>query len=346
MIIGNIVLILSVIFKTTNRSGGTKWVFLKKKYCDICGDKIGLLGNRKIADGNICNNCSNKLSPHFKGLKNSTLQAIQNQLAYRQQNMQNLNYFNPTKVLGTTTKVYIDENQRKLVVSRKSDYKSENADIIDLSQVSSVRSDVKEHRSEIYTKDANGNRTSYNPPRYEYTYEINIIMNVNSPYFNEIKFEVTDRRPKDKMSDDFRRYEHAANEIIAALGGTPVYSNNVGFNNAYGNNPMGNNMGANGLGNNGFNNAYGNNPMGNNMGANGLGNNGFNNAYGNNPMGNNMGGNGLGNNGFNNAYGNNPMGNNMGMNGFGQPQGIQWICPMCGTQNTSDFCRSCGSRRQ
>ena len=25
-----------------------------KKYCDICGDKIGLLGNRKLDDGNMC----------------------------------------------------------------------------------------------------------------------------------------------------------------------------------------------------------------------------------------------------------------------------------------------------
>ena len=26
-----------------------------KKYCDICGEKIGLLGNRKLEDGNLCN---------------------------------------------------------------------------------------------------------------------------------------------------------------------------------------------------------------------------------------------------------------------------------------------------
>lgn len=25
-----------------------------KKYCDICGEKIGLLGNRKLEDGNLC----------------------------------------------------------------------------------------------------------------------------------------------------------------------------------------------------------------------------------------------------------------------------------------------------
>ncbi len=25
-----------------------------KKYCSICGEKIGFLGNRKLEDGNLC----------------------------------------------------------------------------------------------------------------------------------------------------------------------------------------------------------------------------------------------------------------------------------------------------
>ena len=33
-----------------------------KKYCDICGEKIGLLGNRKLENGNLCKNCAKKLS--------------------------------------------------------------------------------------------------------------------------------------------------------------------------------------------------------------------------------------------------------------------------------------------
>ena len=29
-----------------------------KKVCDICGEKIGLLGNRKLDDGNLCKDCA------------------------------------------------------------------------------------------------------------------------------------------------------------------------------------------------------------------------------------------------------------------------------------------------
>ena len=37
-----------------------------KKICDICGEKIGLLGNRKLDDGNLCKDCAKKLSPWFE----------------------------------------------------------------------------------------------------------------------------------------------------------------------------------------------------------------------------------------------------------------------------------------
>ena len=35
----------------------------EKKECDICGGEIGLLGNRKLDDGNLCKECAKKLSP-------------------------------------------------------------------------------------------------------------------------------------------------------------------------------------------------------------------------------------------------------------------------------------------
>ena len=42
-----------------------------KKYCDICGEKIGLLGNRKLENGNLCKNCAKKLSPWFSDRRSS-----------------------------------------------------------------------------------------------------------------------------------------------------------------------------------------------------------------------------------------------------------------------------------
>ena len=190
-----------------------------KKFCDICGEKIGMLGNRKLEDGNCCKDCAKKLSPFFSERRKSTVEDIKRQLAYREQNKQVLMSFNPTRVLGTDWKVYIDDNQRKFVVSRARDYRAENADVIDLSQVSAANYTVDEDRDEIYTRDANGNSVSYNPPRYEYSYKIEMTINVNSPYFSEIEFELTDHRPDNRYTEEFRRYEQMANEIVMALTG-------------------------------------------------------------------------------------------------------------------------------
>ena len=44
----------------------------EKKYCDICGEKIGLLGNRKLEDGNICSKCAGKLSDRKSTRLNSS----------------------------------------------------------------------------------------------------------------------------------------------------------------------------------------------------------------------------------------------------------------------------------
>ena len=57
-----------------------------KKYCDICGEKIGLLGNRKLEDGNLCKECAKKLSPFFSERRHSTVSEIQEQLDYREEN--------------------------------------------------------------------------------------------------------------------------------------------------------------------------------------------------------------------------------------------------------------------
>ena len=194
----------------------------EKKFCDICGQKIGLLGNHKTSDGNVCGNCAGKLSPFFHGMKNSTLQQIREQMAYRETNRQQLNVFNPTKVLGYNTKVYLDPGHNCFIVSKKSDYRAENADIINMSQVLGAISEVKEHKSEIYQKDAEGHNQSYNPKRYKYSYEIIVTINVNSPYFNKIEFEVTKDRPESKTSQEFMNYQHTADEIVAAVTGKPM----------------------------------------------------------------------------------------------------------------------------
>lgn len=188
-----------------------------KKVCDICGGEIGLLGNRKLEDGNLCKNCARLLSPFMTDRRQSTVEEIRRHLAYRQANLGVLAAIHPTTVLGGNTKVYIDEANRKFFVTRSRNWRDENPDVIDFSQVVDVRTEVQEHRTEEYHNDREGRKVSYDPPRYHYSYEFDTTILVDSPYFNEIHFELTDQRPERLHSQEYRYFEQLAEALHSAL---------------------------------------------------------------------------------------------------------------------------------
>lgn len=195
-----------------------------KKFCDICGEKIGLLGNRKVEDGNICSKCNKKLSPLFNERKRSTVAEIKEQLEYRAQNEVLLRQFNPMRTYGSNKKIYIDLNAHKFCVESGSNWREKNPDLIDFSQVISCNLDIKEHREELFTKDSQGNDRSYTPPRYKIEYEFEIHIGINSPYFSEVIFDLTDytNRPDSPYTDIYRQYETQAHEIQSILTGQPM----------------------------------------------------------------------------------------------------------------------------
>jgi len=188
-----------------------------KKFCDICGEKIGLLGNRKLADGNLCKNCAAKLSPFMTDRRQSTLEEIKAHLAYREQNQKNLASFHPTRIIGGRTKVCIDEAAGKFIVTTYTNWQNENPDLIDLSQVVRCSTDIREHKQEIYRQLEGGKRESYDPPRYECEYEFAVEIQVNSPYFSEINFELSTMRPDSPYTDLYRDCERQAHELTEAL---------------------------------------------------------------------------------------------------------------------------------
>ena len=102
-----------------------------KKYCDICGEKIGLLGNRKLEDGNLCKDCAKKLSPWFSERRNSTVSEIKEQLAYREKNRERAAQFRTTRSYGEDWKILLDEEHRWFTVTRARDLADANPDILD-----------------------------------------------------------------------------------------------------------------------------------------------------------------------------------------------------------------------
>ena len=107
----------------------------EKKECSICGGEIGLLGNRKLEDGNLCKECAKKLSPWFDDRRHSTVDQIAEQLEYREANKEKVAAFCTTRVLGENTKVLLDEDAGVFMVTSSRNYMEENPDIVAFSDV-------------------------------------------------------------------------------------------------------------------------------------------------------------------------------------------------------------------
>lgn len=165
----------------------------KKKTCDICGAEIGMFGNRKLADGNMCKDCESRLSEWFDDddRKNSTVEEIREQLEYREANREKAAQFHVTRSIACDGWTFLfDEDKKQFTVcGDPRDLEGENPDIIDFKDITGFRLDIEEDRDEIKREVKRGDDyeyVSYNPPRYKYEYDFIYLINVNNPYFSEL----------------------------------------------------------------------------------------------------------------------------------------------------------------
>ena len=202
----------------------------QKKTCSICGGEIGLLGNRKLEDGNLCKTCAAKLSPWFSDRRNSTVEEIAEQLSYREENKAAVADFHVTRVLGDNMRILLDEDACKFMVTSERNWGKANPDVLDFSQVTGCELDIEEECREEHTQDDDGNDVSYNPPRYNYSYDFHISIRVNHPYFDEITFRLNSssvettttpvpsfRKPDPHRNQDYLEYERMGLEIKELL---------------------------------------------------------------------------------------------------------------------------------
>lgn len=138
----------------------------EKKECAICGGEIGLLGNRKLEDGNMCKACAAKLSPWFDERRHSTVAQIEEQLEYREANKENVAAFRTTLSLGETAKVLVDEDAGRFMVTSARNYSEANPDVLELSDITGCTYDIDEGIDEVTRFDENNEAVSYDPPRF------------------------------------------------------------------------------------------------------------------------------------------------------------------------------------
>jgi len=186
-----------------------------KKYCDICGEKIGLLGNRKLEDGNLCKTCAGKLSPFFTERRGSTVEEIRAQLAYRAENAEKLKSFCIGQTFGIDEKIHLDSERKHMIVTSSDDWTADNPDIIVIEKITNVETAIEDNEEELFFTDSEGNEKSYDPPRYKHAYEFHITFQIDSPWFDEISVDLNNgERPESEEDDLYTAWKLQMQELV------------------------------------------------------------------------------------------------------------------------------------
>ena len=203
--------------------------FFNKKNCAICGGEIGLLGNRKLEDGNLCKDCARKLSPWFSERRHSTVAQIAGQLQYREDNLQRIPSFRESRRYGTDSsqQLIIDDSQATFMVTSSNHWMKDNPDIIDYACVTGCRADIREDRHEVRHPGPDGHEVPFEPHRFRYDYDFGITIMLNHPYFDDITFTL-----RTNVKDDERAELDAlvtmCEDIVETMTGTrPDYAPRV-----------------------------------------------------------------------------------------------------------------------
>ena len=141
------------------------------------------------------------------------MEEIEKHLQERELNKEKVAEFHTTRVMGADTKVYLDEDKKWFIVTRFPKFAEHNPDVLEYSQVTGCELDVDEHKHEIKRKTEEGKEESYDSPRYEYSYDFNILIRVNHPWFSQIRFRVNPSSVEGRYSPDYREAERQSNEI-------------------------------------------------------------------------------------------------------------------------------------
>jgi len=180
-----------------------------KKYCDICGEKIGFLGNRKLADGNMCKACAEQMSPWLEGRKEYTVAEMQQHIAYRQANYDEVRRFQVTDVLGYDNyRLYINRNNNTWFISSYKNYTDSNPDILYFSQVTGCEMEVKETHRELYAHTPDNRTVPYNPREYDYDYDFYINIYVVDFVTNVIRIKLNTFRVEDAYDPKYKELEN------------------------------------------------------------------------------------------------------------------------------------------
>ena len=156
-----------------------------KKYCSICGQKIKMLQNTRLQDGNLCRECRGKLSPFYMvDFMAPTVGEVAGHLAYRERNRDELRNFHATECFGEDCRMFIDGVGRKFVLATEEELAAGSPDVFDISAVVRAEAAVSEQENEHRNSDSDSEEY------YTYSYSVMLELELAHPTLQLVGYQV------------------------------------------------------------------------------------------------------------------------------------------------------------
>ena len=109
----------------------------------------------------------------------------------------------------------IDETAKRFTVAAPSDLQKGNPDILDFADARSCNLEINESSHEL-KRTVDGKSESYNPPKYEYSYNFVVKLYVDNPYCDDMNFMINNFSVK---TGQHRMGQHDSNNDHLSLVG-------------------------------------------------------------------------------------------------------------------------------
>lgn len=168
--------------------------------CSVCGKQLTDYGNKELLDGILCRDCVKLASPWLSDddFKKRSVEDIKKHLKYREDNLERLKNFKDVRSVKGKYSLYIDDDNKMFVVSKRKDYVKDNADVIDFDDIEEISVYEKQYKNEDGV-------------------DVFFEAKLNNKEIPVLKFRVNEFTGFDKQSDEYKKASELAVEYLDEL---------------------------------------------------------------------------------------------------------------------------------
>lgn len=105
--------------------------------CSVCNEELTDYGNKTLKDGVLCRNCVKLASQWLEDddYAKKSVKDIKKHLKNRELNLEKLKNFKQSRKVDGKYSLYIDDDNKQFVISKRKDIVKDNADVLPMAEI-------------------------------------------------------------------------------------------------------------------------------------------------------------------------------------------------------------------